>query len=94
MAYNDNIPLGVAQCGLRKGYVEETNSTHVGYLEAIYVIEEFRNNSIASMLCKSCEKWAMEIGCKEFASDCELTNRESLEFHLSVSFAELIELFV
>lgn len=88
IAYSDNISVGVAQCGLRKDYVEGTDSTPVGYLEGIYVIEEFRNKSIASMLCQSCEKWAMEIGCTEFASDCELTNRESLEFHLAIGFAE------
>jgi Acetyltransferases len=88
IAYNDDIPVGVAQCGLRKDYVEGTSSTPVGYLEGIYVIEKFRNNGIAAMLCKECEAWALTIGCKEFASDCELNNRESLEFHLSVGFTE------
>lgn len=88
IAYNDNIPVGVALCGLRKNYVEGTDSSPVGYLERIYVIEEFRNKNIASILCQSCEKWAIEIGCKEFASDCELNNRESLEFHLAIGFTE------
>lgn len=88
IAYNDNIPVGVAQCGLRKDYVEGTGSTPVGYLEGVYVIEKFRNKGIAAMLCKECEVWALTIGCKEFASDCELNNRESLEFHLSVGFTE------
>lgn len=88
IAYNDNIPVGVALCGLRKDYVEGTDSTPVGYLEGIYVIEQFRNKKIASMLCKWCEKWAKEIGCKEFASDCELTNKESLKFHLAIGFTE------
>ena len=88
IAYNDNIPVGVAQCGLRKDYVEGTHSTPVGYLEGVYVIEEFRNKGIATMLCKECEGWTLTIGCKEFASDCELNNRESLEFHLSVGFTE------
>ena len=32
--------------------------------------------------------WAKEQGCSEFASDCELTNAESLKFHLSVGFEE------
>lgn len=88
IAYNDNIPVGVAQCGLRRDYVEGTGSTPVGYLEGVYVIEKFRNKGIATMLCKVCEEWALTIGCKEFASDCELNNRESLEFHLSVGFTE------
>ena len=36
----------------------------------------------------ACENWAKEKGCREFASDCELTNAQSLQFHLSVGFAE------
>lgn len=27
-------------------------------------------------------------GCSEFASDCELTNIESLDFHLNLGFEE------
>lgn len=61
----------------------------MGYLEGIYVIEKFRNKSIASMICQWCENWAIEIGCEEFASDCELSNRESLEFHLAIGFTEV-----
>lgn len=35
-------------------------------------------------LCLECEKWAKGKGCSEFASDCELTNYESLAFHLNI----------
>lgn len=28
------------------------------------------------------------MGCREFASDCELTNEESLRFHLGTGFTE------
>ena len=31
---------------------------------------------------------AIEKGCREFASDCELDNEVSLKFHLKVGFAE------
>ena len=37
-------------------------------------------------LCLECEKWAKGKGCSEFASDCELTNNESLSFHLNIGF--------
>ena len=30
-----------------------------------------------------------EKGCKEFASDCELSNTNSLNFHLAVGFEEV-----
>lgn len=89
IAYMDNIPVGVAQCGLRQDYVEGTDSNPVGYLEGIYVKQEFRKNNIAKILCQACEKWAIEIGCKEFASDCAIDNTESLEFHLAMGFTEV-----
>lgn len=89
IAYKDDIIVGVAECGLRKDYVEGTKTSPVGYLEGIYVTEDFRGKGIASMLCKYCEKWAVEMGCKEFASDCELSNKESLEFHLAIGFDEV-----
>ena len=34
------------------------------------------------------QEWAKEKGCREFASDCELTNTDSLKFHLSLGFQE------
>ena len=36
----------------------------------------------------ACEAWATEMGCTEFASDCELSNLASLRFHLALGFAE------
>ena len=40
--------------------------------------------SLVKELCLECEKWAKGKGCSEFASDCELTNYESLAFHLNI----------
>ena len=50
--------------------------------------QKYRTQGIARTLCKECEEWAKEHGCTEFASDCELTNNESLRFHLSIGFKE------
>ena len=86
--YIENAPIGFAQCGLRTDYVEGTNSSPVGYLEGIFVQEEYRNNGYAKELLLACEKWAKEKGCSEFASDCESTNETSLKFHLSMGFDE------
>lgn len=85
----DNIPAGFAQCGLRTDYVEGTESSPVGYLEGIFVKEEFQNNGYAKELLCACEEWAKEIGCSEFASDCELGNIGSLNFHLATGFEEV-----
>ena len=79
---------GFAQCQLRHDYVEGTETSPVGYLEGIYVREADRGKGIARRLLNACENWAGEQGCTEFASDCELTNTESQEFHRAVGFEE------
>ncbi len=84
----DNQAVGFAQCQLRNDYVEGTDTSPVGYLEGIFVERKFRHSGVAKKLLTRCEEWAKEKGCVEFASDCELDNNASLEFHLSMGFAE------
>lgn len=84
----DGQAVGFAQCGLRRDYVEGTNSSPVGYLEGIFVEKAFREKGFAKELLKACENWAKAKGCIEFASDCELTNKDSLSFHLKTGFKE------
>lgn len=88
LAYDDSIPVGFAQCQLRRDYVEGTGTSPVGYLEGIFVAERYRKNGIAKGLLSACEIWAKEQGCREFASDCELENTQSLHFHLRMGFTE------
>lgn len=88
LAYGDENVIGFAQCQLRHDYVEGTDSSPVGYLEGIYVMESYRKQGIARELLSACEHWAKTKGCKEFASDCELDNAQSLQFHLNVGFQE------
>lgn len=88
LAFEEGAAVGFAQCQLRNDYVEGTDSSPVGYLEGIYVAESCRHRGVAKELLRSCENWTKEQGCTEFASDCELTNRESLHFHLNVGFTE------
>lgn len=86
--YLEDMPIGFAQCGLRNDYVEGTSSSPVGYLEGVFVEEKHRNKGYAKELVLACEQWAKDMGCSEFASDCELTNTVSLDFHLSLGFDE------
>ena len=81
--------VGFAQCQLRHDYVEGTQTSPVGYLEGIFVWPEFRHRGLAKQLLGACESWAKEKGCMEFASDCELGNDASLNFHLSMGFTEV-----
>ena len=88
LAYAEETAIGFAQCQLRHDYVEGTDSSPVGYLEGIYVASEYRKHGIARELLTACESWAKSKGCTEFASDCELSNTQSLQFHLNVGFEE------
>ena len=86
--FEDDRPIGFAQCQLRHDYVEGTESSPVGYLEGLFISEENRKHGYAAELLMECEKWAKEKGCSEFASDCELDNADSLRFHIALGFEE------
>ena len=88
LAEGDGQNIGFAQCQLRHDYVEGTDSSPVGYLEGIFVREEYRRRGMARQLLAACEAWAKEQHCTEFASDCELDNYESFRFHLALGFLE------
>ena len=88
LAYDGQQTAGFAQCQLRYDYVEGTESSPVGYLEGIFVARPCRNRGYARALLAACQDWARARGCTEFASDCELTNSESLAFHLRMGFLE------
>ncbi len=89
MKYVAGKPVGFAQCQLRYDYVEGTETSPVGYLEGIFIQEEFRHQGFAKELLQACEKWAKDKKCTEFASDCELNNADSLKFHLAMGFDEV-----
>lgn len=89
MKYVEGKPIGFAQCQLRYDYVEGTQTSPVGYLEGIFIQEEYRHKGFAKELLQKCEKWANDKACSEFASDCELNNIDSLKFHLAVGFEEV-----
>lgn len=82
------LPVGFAECSLRRDYVEGAQNSPVGYLEGVFVEEGYRRRGYAGELLAECEKWAAEKGCREFASDCELLNRESRDFHQAMHFSE------
>lgn len=88
LKYENDLPIGFAQCQLRYDYVEGTKTTPVGYLEGIFIKEGYRNRGYAKELLSECEVWARSNGCKEFASDCEIDNTDSFYFHIAMNFTE------
>ena len=88
LAEEDEAAIGLALCSLRHDYVEGTEGSPVGYLEGIYVDENRRGQGMARALLSAAQGWAKDMGCREFASDCELENEQSLKFHLACGFEE------
>lgn len=85
---NEGKTVAFAEFSLRHDYVEGTKASPVGYVEAIFVLEEFRCKGAAKRLLQLGEEWAVKMGCCQMASDCELTNDISMEFHLKAGFSE------
>ena len=88
LCFAGEVPVGFAQCKLRRDYVEGTSTSPVGYLEAVFVEAPYRKQGYGKALVAACEQWAKAQGCTEFASDCEWWNSQSLSFHLRIGFAE------
>ena len=80
---------GFAQCNLRYDYVEGTKSSPVGFLEGIFITEEYRGKGIGKVLLSAAQSWAKENGCIEFACDCGINNSTSYNFHIHNGFKEV-----
>ncbi|MFW6029205.1 MAG: aminoglycoside 6'-N-acetyltransferase [Halanaerobiales bacterium] len=80
--------VGFIYLSLRSDYVEGSDSSPVGYIEGIYVGPEYRHQDIARQLVQKGEDWTKSMGCTQMASDCELENTVSYQFHLKVGFEE------
>jgi len=88
LALDGDKPVGVSHGSLRREYVNGTNDDLKGYLEAIYVLPEYRLGGIAAEIVKITERWAGMNGCREMASDCLIENTGSYRFHLKNGFEE------
>lgn len=86
--FKNGSPAGFAQCQLRHDYVEGAQSGPVGYLEGLFVTENYRKKGYGEQLLNKCEQWAAAKGCQEFASDCEYQNVGGFNFHIKKGFTE------
>jgi len=80
--------VGFIHMSLRVDYVEGSNSSPVGYIEGIYVEENYRNRGISKRLVEDGEQWSKSLGCHQIASDTQLDNVISQEFHKKIGFKE------
>jgi aminoglycoside 6'-N-acetyltransferase I len=73
---------------LRYEYVPEATHSPVGYIEGLYVKDEYRHQGIGKTLVEYAEQWAIKQGCIELASDALIENTASHKFHTKTGFRE------
>jgi aminoglycoside 6'-N-acetyltransferase I len=88
LAVKEGDTIGFVHMSLRFDYVEGSSSSPVGYVEGIYVDENYRNQGVSRKLVEAGEAWAKSLGCKEIGSDTELDNHGSQAFHQRIGFKE------
>lgn len=82
-------PVAFIHCSIRRDYVEGSKGSPVAYIEGIFVRPDFREKGLGRMLVAGCASWAAAKGSRQIASDCELLNEGSIEFHKKVGFSEV-----
>lgn len=84
----NNQYVAFMNISVRRDYVNGTDTFPVVYIEAIYVLEAYRNRGIGRELIKKAMHYAKEQGIKQIASDCTIDNTVSELFHKSCGFEE------
>jgi aminoglycoside 6'-N-acetyltransferase I len=81
--------LAFIHISLRTDYVEGATDFPVAYIEGVYVRPEYQKRGIANQLVNAGAEWGRQKGCKQFASDAELNNEMSIDFHKKIGFSEV-----
>jgi aminoglycoside 6'-N-acetyltransferase I len=79
---------GFAEISVRHDHVEGSSAVPIPYLEGWYVDAAHRSQGIGKSLLHHAERWAMERGFSELASDAEMQNETSIATHLACGFRE------
>ena len=69
-----------------RDWAEACHSGRVGYIEGWYVAPRLRRTGGGRALMEAAERWALEQGCLELASDTDLENIRSLGAHRRLGF--------
>ena len=80
--------IGFAEATLRRDYVNGCTTSPVGFLEGLYVREDWRRQGVARGLCQAVEAWTKARGASELASDTWLDSVESQHMHQALGFSK------
>jgi aminoglycoside 6'-N-acetyltransferase I len=74
---------------IRVDYVEGADTSPAAYIEGMYVMDNYRHLGLGKKLIQAGEDWARKKGCRQLASDTEVDNAASIEFHKQNGFLEV-----
>lgn len=80
--------LGFAEVAVRTDFVNGCRYRPALFLEGIFVRPEHRGRGVARVLVEAAGRWGVRQGCREFASDVEIDDENSLAAHRGLGFEE------
>ena len=80
--------VGFIECSIRDK-APGCHTNKIGYIEAWFVVPQFRNRSTGARLVESGERWAEEMGCVEMASDTTSEYPLSPDAHKALGYQEV-----
>jgi aminoglycoside 6'-N-acetyltransferase I len=89
VAEADGQLIGFAEVSVRHDHVEGTSAAPVPYLEGWYVRTAHRGQGVGRRLLAFVERWAIDRGYGEIASDAEIQDSQSIRLHRSLGFTEV-----
>lgn len=81
--------IGFVHVSIRHDYVEGAEESPIAYLESIYAKPAFQKKGVAKKLLHAVEDWAKLKGFNQIASDTEIKNSVSIDFHSKNGFSEM-----
>ena len=84
----DNQYVGFMNLSIRNDYVKGTDASPVAFVEALYVLPDFRRQGIGKEFIEFAESYARQKGITQLASDCFIDNHLSENFHKRCGFIE------
>ena len=80
--------VGFLELNIRN-FAEGSRSARLPYVEGWFVDKSHRGKGNGKMLMARAEKWAIDKGYAELASDTEITNETSITIHKTLGFKEV-----
>ena len=80
--------VGYMNLSIRSDYVNGADTSPVVFVEAIYVLPEYRAQGIGRKFLEYAETFAKQQGITQLASDCYIDNTASENFHKNCGFIE------